>query len=121
MIRDVAFGTLDGSAEEPFPVEPFRRDWFIRFSIEHNLYKARIRAENPDLYIVANLMRTQHPERVRMDASNKRAHLVPREAANVESFHTILILIASIADHRNRTQLRAAATSNKKISARSAF
>src|SRR5262245_9285312 len=87
MIWNVALGAGNSGAKETFLVNPFRRDWFVRFSIEHDLDRTRVRAKDSDLHVIANLVWTQHAERIRMKACDKSVDLVPRDAGNLERFH----------------------------------
>ena len=58
MVRNVALRAGNSRAKEPFLIAPFRNDRFVRFSIEHDLDDVRVRAKNPDLHVIANLVRT---------------------------------------------------------------
>jgi hypothetical protein len=58
MVRNVALGTRNTGAKELFLVAPFRDDRFVRFSIEHDLDRARVWTKDPDLHVIANLVRT---------------------------------------------------------------
>lgn len=86
MIRNIAFRAGNGGAKETFLIDPFCSDRLVRFSIEHDLDRARVRAKDPDLHVIADLVRTQYAERIRMKASDKPGNLVPGYAGNLESF-----------------------------------
>jgi hypothetical protein len=58
MIRNVALRTGYRDAKETFLIATFRSDRFVWFSIQHDLYDMRVRAKNPDLHAVANLVWT---------------------------------------------------------------
>ena len=58
MIRNVSFPAGNSGAKETFLIDSFRSDWFFRFSIEHDLDRARVRAKDPDLHVIAHLVRT---------------------------------------------------------------
>ena len=57
MVRDVTPRAGDSDAKETFLIDAFRSDWIIRFSIEHDLDRARVRAKDPDLHTITDLMR----------------------------------------------------------------
>src|SRR5262249_3274831 len=94
MVRNVAFRARNGGAKETFLIDPFRSDWFVRFSIEHDLDRARIRAKDSNFYVIADLVRTKHAKRIRMKASDKSLNLVPRDAGNRELFHFLVNLVS---------------------------
>ena len=48
----------DGDAKETFLIDPFCSDWIIRFSIENDLDRARVRPKDPDLHVITDLVRT---------------------------------------------------------------
>jgi hypothetical protein len=58
MIRNVALRAGNRGAKESFLIGSFRSDGFVRFSIEHDLDRSRVRAKDPDLHVVADLVRT---------------------------------------------------------------
>src|SRR5262245_64618971 len=87
MVRNVAFRAGNSGAKETFFIGSLRRDWFVRFSIEHDLDRARVRAKDPDLHVIADFVRPKHAKRIRMQASDKSVDLVARNASNLESFH----------------------------------
>ena len=58
MVWNVALCAGNSGAKETFLIDSFRSDWFFRFSIEHDLDRARVRAKDPDLHVIANLVRT---------------------------------------------------------------
>jgi hypothetical protein len=58
MIWNVALHALNSGAKETHLIESFCCDRFFPFSIEHDLDRARIRAKDPDLHVIADLVRT---------------------------------------------------------------
>jgi len=58
MIWNVALRAGNSGAKETFLIDSFCCDWLFRFSIEHDLDRARIRAKDPDLHVIADLVRT---------------------------------------------------------------
>ena len=58
MIWNVALRAGNSGAKETFLIDSFRSDWFFRFSIEHDLDRARVRAKDPDLNVIADFVRT---------------------------------------------------------------
>jgi hypothetical protein len=58
MIWNVALRAGNSGAKETFLIDSFRSDWFFRFSIEHDLDRARVGAKDPDLHVIADLVRT---------------------------------------------------------------
>jgi hypothetical protein len=58
MVWNVALRAENSGAKETFLIDALRSDWFFRFSIEHDLDRARVRAEDPDLHVIADLVRT---------------------------------------------------------------
>ena len=87
MVRNVALRAGNNPAKETFLIAPFGSDWFVWFSIEHDLDGLRVWTKDPDLHVIANLVRTQHAEGIRMKASDKSVELVPRNVSNLERFH----------------------------------
>jgi hypothetical protein len=87
MVRNLALGSGNTGAKEPFLIAPFRCDRFVWFSIKHDLDRLRIWPKDPDLHVIADLVRTQHAERVRMKASDKSGDLISRDVSNLERFH----------------------------------
>src|SRR5437763_9862397 len=53
MVWNVALCVGSSGAKETFLIDPFRSDRFVRFSIEQNLHRARVREKNPDLHVFA--------------------------------------------------------------------
>ena len=91
LVRNVALRAGNCGAKEPFLIDSFRSRWLVRFSIEHDLDRARVRAKGSNLHIIADLVRTQHAKRIRMKASDKPVDLVPRDAGNLKRFHCLAI------------------------------
>ena len=58
MVWNVALCGGNSGAKKTFLIDSFRSDCFVRFSIEHHLDRARVRAKDPDLHVIANLVRT---------------------------------------------------------------
>ena len=58
MVRNVALRARNSGAKETFLIAPFRSDRFVWFSIEHDLDRARVWTKDPDLHVIANLVRT---------------------------------------------------------------
>jgi len=58
MVRNVALRARNTGAKKPFLIARFRSDRFVWFSIEHDLDRPRVRAKDPDLHVIANLVRT---------------------------------------------------------------
>ncbi len=86
MIREIAGRARHGRAKEPILPNSLRCNWLLRFSIQHDIDCARVGTKDSDLQIVANSVRTQHAERISMSTGNEAAHLVTRQAGNLESF-----------------------------------
>jgi hypothetical protein len=87
MVRNVALRAGNTGAKETFLVAPFRSDRFVWFSIEHDLDRMRVWTKDPDFHVIANLVRTEHAEGIRMKASDKSVDLVSRDVGNLERFH----------------------------------
>src|SRR5437762_4674573 len=96
MIWNVAIRAGNSGAKETFLIDSFCSDWFVQFSIEHGLDRARVRAKDPDLQIVTNPVRTQHAERVRMNSCDEPLYFVTRQRADLKSFHTFSCTIKAI-------------------------
>ena len=58
MIWNVALCAGSSGAKETFLIDSFCNDWLFRFSIEHDLYRARVGAKDPDLHVIADFVRT---------------------------------------------------------------
>jgi hypothetical protein len=58
MVRNVALRAGNTGTKEPFVVAPFHNDRFVWFSIEHDLDRLRVWPKDPDLHVIANLVRT---------------------------------------------------------------
>jgi hypothetical protein len=58
MVRNIGLRTGDGDAKKTFLTNPFCSDCIIRFSIENDLDRTRVRPKDPDLDIITDLMRT---------------------------------------------------------------
>jgi hypothetical protein len=58
MIRNVSRRAGNRGAKETFIVYAFRSDWFLPISIEDDVYPARVRAKDSDLYVFTDLVRT---------------------------------------------------------------
>ena len=58
MVRNVALCAGNRDAKKAFLIDSFCSDCFVRFSIEHDPDRARVRAKDPDLHVIANLVRT---------------------------------------------------------------
>jgi len=87
MVRNIAFRVGNIGAKETFFIDPFRSDWFVRFSIEHDLDCTRVRAKNPNLDVITDPVRAQHAEWIRMKASHKSVDFVAWNTGYLESFH----------------------------------
>jgi hypothetical protein len=58
MVRNIAVRSGYCGAKKTFLIAALRGDRFVRFSIQHNLNGVRVWSKDPDLYVVANLVRT---------------------------------------------------------------
>jgi hypothetical protein len=87
MVWNVALRAGNTGAKETFLVAPFRCDRFVWFSIKHDLDRLRIWPKDPDLHVIADLVRTQHAEGIRMKASDESVDLIPWDVSNLERFH----------------------------------
>src|SRR5437870_10164202 len=65
-----------GRTKETVLVNSLRRDRLLRMTIQHNLDRARVRAEYPDLQIITHAVRTQDTERIRMRACDEGFYFV---------------------------------------------
>jgi len=88
MIWDIARRAGDSRTKESVLMNSLSRYRLLRFSIQHYINHARVRAKDPDLQIIANSMRTQQAERIGVSSAHEAAHLVTRQSRDVESFHT---------------------------------
>jgi hypothetical protein len=58
MVRNIALRAGNSGTKETFLIDSVRSDWFVRFSIEQDLDPARVRAKDPDLHVITDLVRT---------------------------------------------------------------
>jgi hypothetical protein len=58
VVWNVSRRTGNRGAKETFLVNAFRSDGFLRFSIEHDVYRARVRPKDSDLHVVTDLVWT---------------------------------------------------------------
>ena len=58
MVRNVALCAGNAGAKETFLIGPLRSDWFFWLSIEDDVDRSRVRAKDPDLHVIADLVRT---------------------------------------------------------------
>ena len=93
MVRNVALRTGNTGAKETLLVAPFGSDRFAWFSVEHDLDRARVWTKDPDLHVIADLVRTQQTKRVRMKSTDEPSYLVTRHCTDVKSFHHLLNLL----------------------------
>ena len=93
MVRNVALRAGNTGAKETLLVAPFGSDRFAWFSIEHDLDGLRVWTKDPDFDVIANLVRTEHAEGIRMKASDKSLDLVPRDASNLQRFHYLELIL----------------------------
>jgi len=91
MIREIAGRARHGHAKESILLNSLRCNRLLRFSIQHDIDRARVRAKDTNLQIITNAVRTQQAERIGMRAANKAAHLITRQAGNLESFRYVLL------------------------------
>src|SRR4029077_8388734 len=78
-----------GRAKESILLNSLRCNRLLRFSIQHDIDRARARAEDTNLQIITNAVRTQHAERISMSTCNEAVHLITRQAGDIESFHRL--------------------------------
>ena len=78
-------------AKESILLNSLRCNRLLRFSIQHDIDLARVRAKDTNLQIIANAVRTQHAERISMITGNEAVDLIPRKAGNLESFYYVLL------------------------------
>src|SRR5207244_1895069 len=64
MIRRVPCRARDSRTEETFLFDSLRCDRLLRFTIQYDLDRARVRAKDANLQIVPYPMRPQHAERI---------------------------------------------------------
>jgi hypothetical protein len=88
MIWQVPCGARNSRKKESFLFNSLRCDRLIRFSIEHDVDRARVRTKHTNLQIVPNAVRTQDAKRIGMYSPDEAAHLITRNSGNLEGFHT---------------------------------
>ena len=86
MIREIAGRARHGHAKKPILLNTLRCNRLLRFSIQHDIDRARVGAKDSDLQIVASSVGTQDAEWISMSTGNEAAHVVTRQASNLESF-----------------------------------
>ncbi len=91
MIREIAGRARHGRAKESILLNSLRRNRLLCFSIQHDIDRARIRAKDTNLQIIANAVRTQYAERIGMNSANEATHLITGQAGYVESFQFVLL------------------------------
>ena len=90
MIREIAGRARHGRAKESVLLNSLRCNRLLWFSIQHDIDRARVRAKDTNLQIIANAVRTQHAERVSMSTGHEAVDLITRQAGNLESFYCVL-------------------------------
>jgi hypothetical protein len=58
MIWNVALCAGNRGAKKTFLIDAFRGDRLVRFSIKHDLDRARVPTKDPNLHVIADLVRT---------------------------------------------------------------
>jgi hypothetical protein len=91
MIREIAGRARHGHAKESILLNSLRCNRLLRFSIQHDIDRARVRAKDTNLQIITNAVRTQHAERISMITGNEAANLITGQAGYLESFRYILL------------------------------
>src|SRR5206468_8369461 len=87
VIWEVAGRARHCRAKESVLLNSLRCNRLLCFSIQHDIDRARVRAKDTNLQIIANAVRTQHAEWISMITGNKAAHLITRESTYIKSFH----------------------------------
>ena len=76
-----------GRTKETVLVNSLRRDRLLRMTIQHDLDRARVRAEYPDLQTITDAVRTQYAERIRMRSCDEVFHVIGRQSRDLKTFH----------------------------------
>src|SRR6266542_808626 len=82
--------------KESFLFNSLRCDGLIRFSIEQDVDRARVRTKHTNLQIVTNAVRTQDAKRIGMYSPDEAAHLITRQSGNLEGFHTFFCIFEAV-------------------------
>jgi ubiquitin C-terminal hydrolase len=88
MIWHIPRGAGNSRKKESLLLNLLRCDWLVRFSIEQDVDRARVRTKHTNLQIVTNAVRTQDAKRIGMCPTDEAAHLVTGHSGNLEGFHT---------------------------------
>jgi hypothetical protein len=96
MIWELAGRARHCCAKESVLLNSLRCNRLLCFSVQHDIDRARVRAKDTNLQIIANAVRTQHAERISMITGNKAAHLITRHTGYVESFHGLFKFVGRL-------------------------